>query len=90
MDNANSICYSFNTYKELQARVPESEVPRISINGIFPNESSVKNETYPLISKVHVAIRSDLDHNSMAYKLYEWLQSEDAKSTIRECGFITK
>jgi phosphate transport system substrate-binding protein len=90
MDDANSICYSFNTYKELQARVPDSEVPRIAINGIFPNENSVKDETYPFISKVHVAIRSDLKHNSMAYKLYEWLQSEDAKSTIRECGFITK
>ena len=89
-DNANSICYSYNTYKELQARVPDSEVPKISINGIFPNENSVKNETYPFISKVHVAIRSDLNHHSMAYKLYKWLQSEEAKSIIRECGFITK
>lgn len=90
MDNPGSICYSFNTYKELQARVPDNEVPKISINGIFPNEKTVKNGTYPFISKVHVAIRSNLDRNSMAYKLYEWLQSEDAKSTIRECGFITK
>lgn len=89
-DNPGSICYSFNTYKELQARVSDNEVPKISINGIFPNEKNVKNGTYPLISKVHVAIRSDLDRNSMAYKLYEWLQSEDAKSTIQECGFITK
>jgi len=44
--------------------------------------------SYPFISKVHVAIRSDLDHNTMAYKLYEWLQTESAKSTITECGFI--
>ncbi|MDR0815574.1 MAG: hypothetical protein LBN37_07485 [Bacteroidales bacterium] len=43
---------------------------------------------YPLIAEVHVAIRSDLDHNSMAYKLYEWLQSDGAKSVIAECGFI--
>ncbi len=86
----DAICYTFNNYKNLQARVPDSEVPKIAINGIFPNEKTVKNETYPFISRVHVAIRSDLDHNTMAYKLYGWLQSEDAKSTITECGFIPK
>lgn len=89
-ENQGGICYSFKTYKELQARVPDSEVPVIAINGIFPDEKTVKNGTYPFISKVHVAIRSDLDHNTMAYKLYEWLQSEDAKLTITECGFLPK
>ena len=89
-NDINSICYTFNTYKELQARIPDREVPKIAINNIFPNNTTVKNETYPFISKVHIAIRSDLDRNSMAYKLYEWLQSEYAKSTIIECGFIAK
>ncbi|MDO9613771.1 MAG: substrate-binding domain-containing protein [Bacteroidota bacterium] len=86
----DAICYTFNNYKNLQARVPDSEVPKIAVNGIFPEEKTVKNGTFPFISKVHVAIRSDLDHNSMAYRLYEWLQSEDAKSTITECGFLPK
>lgn len=84
------ICYTFNNYKLLQARVPDSEVPKIAINGIFPDENTVKDRTYPFISEVHVAIRVDLDRNSMAYKLYEWLQSENAKSAITECGFLTK
>ncbi|WP_080903807.1 PstS family phosphate ABC transporter substrate-binding protein [Parabacteroides sp. Marseille-P3160] len=88
--NMDAICYTFNNYKNLQARVPDSEVPKIAINGIFPDEKTVKNGTFPFISKVHVAIRSDLDHHSMAYKLYEWLQSENAKSTIIECGFLPK
>ena len=86
----NSICYTFNTYKDLQARVFCNEVPVIAINGICPSEITVKNGTYPFISEVHVAIRSDLDRNSMTYKLYEWLQSENAKNTIEECGFIPK
>jgi len=86
----NSICYTFNTYKDLQARVFCDQVPVIAINDICPSEITVKNGTYPFISEVHVAIRSDLDHNSMAYKLYEWLQSEHAKYTLTECGFIPK
>jgi len=90
LSNVDAICYTFNNYKDLQARVPDSEVPKLAINGIFPDKNTVKNRSYPFISEVHVAIRSDLDHNTMAYKLYEWLQSENAKSTITECGFILK
>lgn len=89
-EHETGICYTFNNYKLLQARVPDSEVPKIAINSIFPDEKTVKNRTYPFISEVHVAIRTDLDQNSMAYKLYEWLQSENAKSAITECGFISQ
>jgi phosphate transport system substrate-binding protein len=88
--NVDGICYTFNTYKDLHVRIPCDEVPVIGINGICPIESTVKNGTYPLISKVHVAIRSNLDRNSKAYKLYKWLQSENAKYTITECGFLPK
>jgi phosphate transport system substrate-binding protein len=90
LNTVDGICYTFNNYKELQARVPDSEVPKLAINGIFPDKNTVKNMSYPFISEVHVAIRSDLDHTTMAYKLYEWMQSESAKSTITECGFIPK
>ena len=90
MNFENSICYTFYNYKEIIARKPCYEVPVLAINDICPTESTVKNRTYPLISEVRVAIRSDLDRNSMAYTLYEWLQSENAKSTLIECGFIPK
>ena len=89
-ENENSICYTFNNYKEVIVRAPNNEIPTIAINGISPNESTVKNRTFPFISEVYVAIRSDLNHNSMAYKLYEWLQTDDVKSTIIECGFIPR
>ena len=89
-NNINAICYTFNNYKDVLATIPDKEVPKIAINGIFPDKKTIKNRTYPFISEVHVAIRSDLDSNSMAYKLYEWLQSEHAKYTITECGFIPK
>jgi phosphate transport system substrate-binding protein len=88
IDNADGFCYTFNNYKDMIARKPDKEVPKIAINNIFPNETNVKNRTYPFIAEVHVAIRSDLDPHSMAYRLYEWLQSESAKSVISECGFI--
>jgi len=88
IENDNAICYTFNNYKELIMRVANVIVPRIAINGVFPDETTVKNETYPFISKVHVAIRSDLPHNSMAYKMFEWLQTPSAFPVYKECGFI--
>jgi phosphate transport system substrate-binding protein len=90
LENENAICYTFNNYKDLQARVPDSEVPKIAVNGMFPDEKTITDGSYPFISKVHVAIRSDLDRDSMAYRLYEWLQSEDAEPVIRECGFFPR
>jgi phosphate transport system substrate-binding protein len=90
IENNNAICYTFNNYKELIMKASDAVVPRIAINGVFPDETTVRDETYPFISKVHVAIRSDLDHNSMAYKMFEWLQSTYAKRTFEECGFVVK
>ncbi|MDR1526300.1 MAG: substrate-binding domain-containing protein [Dysgonamonadaceae bacterium] len=84
----NSMCYTFNYYKEMQVRVPDEQVPRIAINGIFPDETSIRNRTYPFIAEVHVAIRSDLDRNSMAYKMYEWLQTDAGKAVIAESGYL--
>jgi phosphate transport system substrate-binding protein len=88
INNEDGLCYTFNNYKEMITRKPDNEVPKIAINSIFPNEENVKSRTYPFIAEVHVAIRSDLDHHSMAYKLYEWLQTEAATSAITESGFI--
>jgi phosphate transport system substrate-binding protein len=89
-NNPEGICYTFNNYKEMIARKPDNTVPKIAVNNIFPDGNTVRNRTYPFISEVHVAIRSDLDPHSMAYKLYEWLQTDAAKPVYTESGFIPK
>jgi hypothetical protein len=52
-----------------------------------PTPATMKNRTYPLTTEVYAIIRSDLDQGSMAYKLYEWLQTESAQIVMEECGF---
>ena len=86
--NEDAICYTFNNYKELIARRPDSDVSKIAVNGVFPSDETVSNGTYPFIAKVYVAIRSDLDKKSMAYRLYEWLQTADAHTAFTESGYI--
>ena len=65
-------------------------VPRISVNGIYPQYSTIKDKSYPFVAPVYAIIRSDLDKNSMAYKVYEWLQTEEGKSVIEQSGYITE
>ncbi|MDR2126206.1 MAG: substrate-binding domain-containing protein [Prevotellaceae bacterium] len=84
----NGICYTFDYYKEKMMQVSHAEIPKLAVNGIFPNAATVANRTYPFVAEVHLAIRSDIDKNSMAYKLYELLQTAAGKNVIAESGYI--
>jgi phosphate transport system substrate-binding protein len=86
--SADAICYTFDNYKEMLAQIPEGIASKIAVNGIYPNRTTIGNRTYPFTTEVYAIIRSNLDRNSMAYKLYEWLQTDAAKSVLTECGFV--
>jgi phosphate transport system substrate-binding protein len=87
----NGICFSPHYYKEYIIRnttVGADFVKSIAINEIYSNANTIKNKTYPFIADVYVSIRSDLDPNTMAYKMYEWLQTEAGKEIIKESGYV--
>ncbi|MCD7898860.1 MAG: substrate-binding domain-containing protein [Bacteroides sp.] len=83
----DGICYTFNNYKEMIAQIPEGIASKIAVDGVIPDKTNIGNRTYPFTTEVYAVIRSDLNRNSMAYKLYEWLQTESAKTVFEECGF---
>jgi len=89
--NPNGICFSPHYYKEYIIRdaVGAGNLKSIEINKIYPDAKSIKNKSYPFVSNVYASIRSDTDHNSMTYKLYEWLQTEAGKRVIRESGYVS-
>ena len=86
----NGICFTPHYYKEYIIRnaVGANDVKSIAINGIYSNANSIKNKTYPFVANVYVSIRSDLNRNSMAYKMYEWLQTKSGKDVIEESGYV--
>ena len=85
--NKYGICFTPHYYKEYMAYVMNT-IKTIAINEIMPDKNSIENKTYPFVANVYVSIRSDLDHNSMAYKLYEWLQTPSGRSVIEESGYV--
>lgn len=83
----DAICYTVYYYKE--HIITETPVKSISINGIYPNVTTISNKTYPYVAEVYAVIREDLDHSSLAYKIYEWILTEAGKHTISESGYIS-
>ncbi|MDR1675068.1 MAG: substrate-binding domain-containing protein, partial [Tannerella sp.] len=85
----NSICYTVYYFKErMVIEEHRNTVKTIAVNGILPNRETISNRTYPFVAEVYAVIRSDLDKNSMAYKLYELLQTPAGKAVIAESGYI--
>jgi len=84
----NSICYTVYYYKEHIARRGGRTVKSIAIDEILPTRETISDGSYPLTAEVYAVIRSDLNKSSMAYKVYEWIQTETGKRAIVESGYI--
>ncbi|RYE58061.1 MAG: phosphate ABC transporter substrate-binding protein [Sphingobacteriales bacterium] len=84
--DVNALGYTVYYYKDHIVRDPI--VKSLAIDGVNPDKKSIKNKTYRYVAEVYATIRSDLDRNSMAYKLFELLQSVEGKSAISESGYI--
>lgn len=80
------ISYTVYFYKEHIVR--EKEIKTIAVDGVAPNKQSIRNGTYPFVAEVYACIRGDLDRTSMAYKLYEYLQTDEGKELIALSGYL--
>ena len=85
--DVTAICYTVFYFKEHMV-VNAARVKTIGIDGIYPDTETIRNRSYPFVTGVYVVIRSDLDKSSMAYKIYEWLQTEEGRQVIIESGYI--
>ena len=52
------------------ARDEQAWAKCIGVNGIEPSKSTISNNTYPYVSEIYAAVRSDIDKSSNAYKLF--------------------
>ncbi len=83
----NGICFTVYYYKESIVR-DNNGVKSLALNGVYPDKKSIAERKYPFNAEVYAVIRSDLDRNSMAYRLYELLQTSAGKGVIRESGYV--
>ena len=82
----NAICYTVYYFKEYM--VTGVNVKSMAVDGVYPDRETIANNSYPYVAEVYAVIRDDMDKSSMAYKLYEWLQTDAGKQVIGESGYI--
>ncbi len=86
--NPFAIGYTVYYYNKFIIRPDKSYLKTIAIDGVAPAEKSIAARQYPHTTEVYAVIRSDTDRNSMAYKVYEWLQGDTGKEIISKSGYI--
>ena len=64
------------------------QVNMLSIDGIAPCKESLRKNTYPFVSNIYAAVRKTQDHDSMAYRLYQFLFTPKGADMIDESGYI--
>jgi phosphate transport system substrate-binding protein len=55
---------------------------------VAPSKESLRANTYPFVSSIYAAVRKTEDHESMAYKLYQFLFTKKGADIIDESGYI--
>jgi len=86
----NGICFTPHYYKEFMMSniFTGDRIKTLAVNGIMSDKISIKNKIYPFVANVYVSVRSNLDQNSMAYKIHEWLQTKSGKDVINESEYV--
>lgn len=85
--DVNGIAYTPFYYYNIMAR-GQNYAKAIGINGILPDKESINNGTYPYVSEIFASIKADTEHDSYAYKLFEYLTQKRGQSIVEESGYV--
>ena len=81
----NSIGYSFRYYS--MEMVQNNAIRHLKIDGVFPSEESIRDNTYPLSSEFYAITLAGNDHPNIEPFL-EWILSEQGQSLVEKTGYV--
>lgn len=88
----NSIGYSYYYYAttmfETIDKSISDRIKLLSVNGIHPNNETIKKEEYPLETAYYIVIRKDEPENSDTRKLVDAMLSERGQAVAEEVGYV--
>jgi len=88
-NDKDGIGYTVYYYEEYMAPTTLKENIKVcGVNGIMPTYDNISTKTYPYTAEVYVVIRNDLDTQSNAYKLRDWLLGVDGQNVVQESGYV--
>ncbi len=84
----NGIAYTPYFYYSVMVQGEQTWAKSIGVDGIEPNKNTISNNTYPYVSEIYAAVRSDVDKTSNAYKLFEYLTTASGQKVVKESGYV--
>ena len=79
---------AFTPFYYYKVMVGSGSTKAIGVNGVAMTKENVINGTYPYTSNVYAAVRSDIDKSSVAYRLFDFLTSEEGQAIVDESGYV--
>jgi phosphate transport system substrate-binding protein len=80
------ICYTVYFFKEFMTISPN--VRSIPVEGVAPSYNNIIGRRYPLNADVVVVTRTKQSRSSPAYRLREFILSEEGQVVIKESGYV--
>lgn len=85
-DYVGTIGFSDFYYYSIIVDVPLTKP--LDIDGVELNKENIMNGMYPYVIDIYATIREDIDHDSSAYRLFEFLTTEQGQDIIEEGRYI--
>lgn len=82
---SNAIGFSFRFYSTQM--VQNKEIKLLKIEGVYPDESAIRNGTYPFTSDFYAVTTEKSQENPNVGKLLNWILSEEGQSLIEKTGY---
>ncbi|MCK4901360.1 MAG: substrate-binding domain-containing protein [Anaerolineales bacterium] len=83
----NGIGYSVYYYEQFIA--PKENLKLMGVDGVVPSGETIRTRSYPYTTEVYAVIREDLDKGSSAYKLRDWLLTDEGQAVVEESGYVS-
>ena len=81
----SAIGFSFRFYVE--GIVADGGVKMLSVNGVYPNEENVRNDSYPIVSNFYAVYRKDNTNENISV-IIDWLLSDEGQQMIEDTGYV--
>lgn len=80
-----SIYYYFNNMDLFYNT--KTNLKLLAIDGVYPNDETIADGTYPLANNTYVVLRKDTPENSPARKMAEFMLTEEGQECVELAGY---
>jgi len=67
---------------------PRERIKLCAVDGVTPNQSSIREREYPFVTEVYAVTRADQSQGSKAYQVWSWLRSPQGQALIAKSGYV--